>query len=134
MSEFIFLLFAQKRTNHDVNWETVLTQTRETFELLRQSLQVIDGSSLTEHLHGAVRIMASIMQVQRFEIAVLSFDNCQVHLNAALALFKQLLDSPGIVGMEHSSSFNAIINRLGPLTWILPAKDVKVPSAEQAAF
>jgi len=75
------------------------------------------------------------MQVQRFEIAVLSFNNCQAHLNAALALFRQLLDSSGAVEpVGPSSSFNAVISRLGPPSWILPAQCVQVPSAEQAAF
>ncbi len=79
--------------------------------------------------------MASIMQVQLFEIAVLSFNNCQAHLNAALALFRQLLASPGAVEPAGpSSSFNAVISRLGPSSWILPAQCVQVLSAEQAAF
>ena len=54
-----------ERSGGDVIWETVLAQTREAFGVLRQALQVIDGSNITEHLHGAVRILASIMQVQR---------------------------------------------------------------------
>lgn len=119
----------------DVVWETMLTQTKEAFGVLRHALQVIDGSNISEHLHGTVRIMASIMQVQRFEIAVLSFNNCQAHLNASLALFRQLLDSPDAVpSAGHSSSFNAVISRLGPSSWILPTQCVQVPSAEQAAF
>jgi C6 transcription factor Pro1 len=130
-----FFSLAGGTGNGDVVWETVLRQTRDAFGVLRQSLQVIDGSGVTEHLHGAVRIMASIMQVQRFEIAVLSFNNCQAHLNAALALFRQLLDSPGAVEpAEPGSNFNAVINLLGPSSWILPAQSVQVPSAEQAAF
>jgi len=119
----------------DVVWEKVLTQTRNAFGVLRRSLQYIEGSDIAEHLHGAVRIMASIMQVQRFEIAVLSFHNCKAHLNAALALFKQLLDSPGAVHPAGpSSSFNAVMRRLGPSSWILPTQCDQVPSAEQAAF
>ncbi|EXJ78317.1 hypothetical protein A1O3_09478 [Capronia epimyces CBS 606.96] len=123
--------------NGDVGWETVLAQTRDAFGVLRQSLQVIDGSGIADHLHGAVRIMASIMQVQRFEIATLSFGNCQAHLNAALALFRQLLDSPGAdksTGLGPRSSFNAVMSRLGPSSWIWPVQRVEVPSAEQAAF
>ncbi|KAI1656385.1 hypothetical protein F4813DRAFT_390754 [Daldinia decipiens] len=116
-------------------WETVLSQTRDAFGVLRQSLQVIDGSGITEHIHGAVRIMASIMQMQRFEITILCFDNCQAHLNTGLALFKQLLESPGSVESTGlSSNFNAVVDRLGPPTGISPAQDVKVQSAEQAAF
>jgi len=119
----------------DVLWDTVLTQTRDAFDVLGQTLRVIGDSSITEHLHAAARILASIMQVQRFEISVLSFNNCQVHHNAALALLKQLLDSSSLSERaRHTSSFNAIMDLLGPSSWILPAKCVQIPSAEQAAF
>jgi C6 transcription factor Pro1 len=130
-----FFSLAQGTANRDVGWETLLMQTRNAFGVLRQSLQVIDGSDITEHLHGAVRIMASIMQVQRFEIAVSSFNNCQAHLNASVALFSKLLDSSGALEPAGpSSSFNAVISCLGPSPWILPAHCVQVPSAEQDAF
>jgi hypothetical protein len=135
-SSFFFSL-ARGTVTHDVVWETVLTQTRYAFGMLRQALQVISSSGIAEHLHGAVRIMASIIQVQRFEIAVLSFNNCQPHLNAALALFRQLIDSAGAIKsglVRPNSSFNALMSLLGPRAWILPAQSVQVPSAEQAAF
>jgi hypothetical protein len=130
-----FFSLARGVGNHDEVWETVLTQTMDAFGVLRKALQVINGSCITEHLHGAVRILASIMQLQRFEIAVLSFNNCQAHLNAALALFIQLLDSPDAVeSAAPSSSFNAVMNRLGPPSCNLPLQSVHIPSAEQVAF
>ena len=132
-----YLSLARGTANYDGAWEMVLAQTREAFAVLRQSLQVIDGPGITEHMHGAVRIMASIMQLLRFEVAVRSFDNCQAHLSAAMALFRQLLDSSGAgtVGLAcPSSSFEAVINRLGPSSWLLLGENVQVPSAEQAAF
>ncbi|KAK4937993.1 hypothetical protein LTR10_021482 [Elasticomyces elasticus] len=130
-----FFSLARGTADREGAWDTVLKQTRDAFEVLRQSLQVIGNSSITEHLHGAVRILASIMQVQRFEIAILSFNNCRAHLNAALALFKQLLDSAGSdQEADPQSSFNAILARLGPLSWSLPAQCAEIPSAEQTAF
>jgi hypothetical protein len=75
------------------------------------------------------------MQVQRFEVAILSFNNCQAHLNAAIALFSQLLES--VDAMEPvcpSSSFNAVLDRLNPTTLSAPAEFFPVPVAEQAAF
>ncbi|KAI0161094.1 fungal-specific transcription factor domain-containing protein [Hypoxylon sp. FL1284] len=130
-----FFSLAHGLANCDALWDTVLAQTRNAFGVLRRALQVVDGSSVTEHLHGAVRIMASIMQVQRFEIAISSFDNCQAHLNAALALFRQLLDIPGVVELNgFASRFDALIDQLGPTAWVLPSQCLPVPSAEQAAF
>ncbi|KAI1170581.1 fungal-specific transcription factor domain-containing protein [Nemania sp. FL0916] len=115
-------------------WETVLTQTREAFGVLRQALQVISGSNIDEHLHGATRVLSSIMQVQRFEVAVSSFENCKPHLNAALALFRQLLDSVGASDhSEFSSNFEAVMYNLGPPSWNF-ALNGHIPSAEQAGF
>ncbi|KAE8448298.1 hypothetical protein EG329_009542 [Mollisiaceae sp. DMI_Dod_QoI] len=130
-----FFPLARGTANGDEIWEMVLAQTRDAFGVLRQALQVINDLGIVEHLHGAVRIMASIMQLQRFEIAVLSFDNCQAHLNAALALFRQLLDSFGAIELVGpSSSFNAVMSHLGPSSWVWPTQCVQVPTAEQAAF
>ncbi|KAI3322971.1 fungal-specific transcription factor domain-containing protein [Xylariaceae sp. AK1471] len=130
-----FFSLSRDTANGEVDWEIVLAQTREAFEVLRQSLQVINSSNITEHVHGAVRVMSSIMQVQRFEIAVLSFDNCQAHLNAALALFRQLLDIGDTTEpLGLGSSFRAVMNQLGPPSRIFPAQCGQVPSAEQAAF
>ncbi|KAF2829765.1 hypothetical protein CC86DRAFT_344415 [Ophiobolus disseminans] len=117
------------------NWETVLEQRRDAFEVLRLSLQVISDAGVTEHLHGTVRIFASVVQVQRFEVAVLSFNNCQAHLNAALALFTQLLESVATIKpVCPSSSFNAVLNRLNPTTLGAPVEVFQTPIAEQAAF
>jgi C6 transcription factor Pro1 len=115
--------------------ETVLAQTRDAFGVLRQALQVMDGPDLSEHLHGAVRTMSSIVQIQRFEIAALSFNNCQTHLNAALALFRQLIEvAKDIEPSGVASRFDNLVSRLGPPSRILPTQFIQVPSAEQAAF
>jgi hypothetical protein len=130
-----FFSLALDTTNHDRARDGVLTQTMDAFKVLRQSLHVIDGAGIAEHPHGAVRIMTSILQVQRFEIAVLSFGNCHSHLNAALALFKQLLACPSDVEpREVIPSFKAVIDRLGPPPQLCPTQSLRVPSAEQAAF
>jgi hypothetical protein len=130
-SSFFFSL-ARGLPIGNVIWETVLKQTGDAFEVLRQALLVIDGPKITEHMHGAVRILASIMQLQHFETTILSFDNCQAHLNAALALFGQLLDSSDADGP--TARFQEVMNRLGPSPWNLSPQCMKVPSAEQAAF
>ena len=130
-----FFSLVQRKTRDEGLWEVVLNQTRDAFEVLRQSLRIIDGADITDHLHGTVRIMAGIMQMQRFEIAVLSFDNCQAHLNAALALFEQLLQSSdNLEPTQHRSSFNSVLDRLGPPQSITPRKCTNLPNAEQAAF
>lgn len=133
-SSYFYSLTRELAMCHVV-WETVLAKTRDAFDVLRRALQATDCASINEHLHGAVRILASIMQVQRFEVAVSSFDNCQAHLNAALTLFVQLLENSGSGELMHPAiKFNAVISRAGPSCWILPTDCVQVPSSEQAAF
>ncbi|KAE9364226.1 hypothetical protein N431DRAFT_354875 [Stipitochalara longipes BDJ] len=130
-----FFSLAAGAANRDECWKTVLMQTRDAFGVLRKALQVMDGSSITGHRYGAVRVMASIIQVQRFEITISSFENCQAHLTGALALFRQLLDSSDATDAAcPRSSFNAVINKLGPSPMPLAAPSLQVPSAEQAAF
>ncbi|OIW28156.1 hypothetical protein CONLIGDRAFT_464551 [Coniochaeta ligniaria NRRL 30616] len=130
-----FFSVARRTLSCEAIWDTMLAQIKETFEVLRQSLEVINVSNITEHLHGAVRILASIMQLQRFEIAVLSLDNWRAHLNAALALLEQLLySSENAEEAGVRVLFDSLVDRLGPPTWILPSGCVQFPSAEQAAF
>lgn len=131
-----FFSLLQGEAHAQVASETVLKQTGSAFVVLGHALQVINGTSITEHLNGSVRIFTTIIQLQRCEIAVSSFKNCQMHLNAALALFKQILEiSKEPAGPQWAaSSFNSVFNILGPSSWVLPAQGTQVPSAEQAAF
>lgn len=116
--------------------DSVLGQTNGAFEILRAALELIGGSSVVEHLHGTVRILASIMQVQRFFIALSSFEHCQAHLHAALALFVQILDSVDADDQpaERGTSFDIVMSRLGPPTELVQVSGFRVPSAEQTAF
>ncbi len=116
-------------------FESILKQTNDAFLALRETIQVIDSSGVANHQHSAVRIMSSILQVQRFETVSSSLRNCQAHLSAVLTLFKQLLASSGVPeSAGSSSSFDAILRSLGPTSCILPAQGDQIPSAEQAGF
>lgn len=118
-------------------WDRVLIQTQYAFGVLREALQVIDGLRITEHVHCAARILASIVQMQRFEVAISSFENWRTHLNAALTIFTQLLDSPvgvsiqGTYTTEGGSRYRILVDRLG---YCSPSQVNSIPSAEQAAF
>ncbi|TVY50888.1 Pestheic acid cluster transcriptional regulator 3 [Lachnellula cervina] len=132
---FYFLSLTQGTANDNRIWEKVFSQTRDAFEVLRQALQIMSSSGIAEHPHCAVRTLASVVQIQRFEIAILSFSNWPAHLIAALALFKQLLESPSAVKKgSPRSNFDAVMDRLGPSSRTLPIQCILLPSAEQAAF
>ncbi|GAP85629.2 putative Zn2 Cys6 DNA-binding protein [Rosellinia necatrix] len=125
--------------NNNALWETVLAQTGDAFATLARALQVVsdDDAGVGGHLHGATRILAGILQLQRFEGAVLSFGNCRAHHGAALALFEQILDSAGPGGATGPRArFDVILGRLGsPSSSSLPAAQFpRVESAERAAF
>lgn len=134
-SSYLFLLM-QKTERHDSTWETVTTQMHHAFQMLRQALQVLAGAKIADHLHGAVRVLASIIQLQRFEVAVPHPENGRTHLNAAAALFTQILGSPGIPDPSNArSSFRLVMERLTPSAPVTPvATLVQSPSAEQTAF
>ncbi|KAJ5758023.1 uncharacterized protein N7511_006717 [Penicillium nucicola] len=115
--------------------ELVGARTRDAFVMLRQSIQLMGVSDITENFHRAAQILVSIMQLQRFEIAIMSFANCQAHLNAAVALFKRLMENIGAAKtIGPRLAFNNVLHLLGPSTRILPTDSFQVPSAEQAAF
>ncbi|ORY13940.1 fungal-specific transcription factor domain-domain-containing protein [Clohesyomyces aquaticus] len=107
-----FFSLARETRNAVAATKDVLKQTTDAFSTLRQSLQVLNDAGITEHIHGAVRILASIMQLHHYEIAVSSFTNWQTHLGAALALFREVLESPANLVVDlrgPASRFNHIM-------------------------
>jgi hypothetical protein len=123
-----FLSLAQKAApGHQLRWEQALEHTTGAFEVLGGALRIINSSNILYHLHGAVRVLVSIMEVLRFEVMLSSFQNWQLHLTAALALFSQLMsthsDTEGL-----GSIFSIVVSRLSF------ASTPHFPSAEQAAF
>ena len=130
-----FFSLALETADSKVAREIVLTQTKSAFKTLRQSLQSIHERGVAGNLHEAVRIMARILQVQHFDIAVSSFDNCHEQLNATTALLNQILNSFGNVeGAVFGVSFDAAMAHLGSSSWILPSQRIQIPRVEQTAF
>ena len=126
--------FSLTQGTENPSWDLVLTQTGDVFGMLRQALSVVGRFSIAEHVSSAIRIMAGIMHVQRFEIAVLSFKNCQAHLDAASVICEQLLDSCGTGLVTTGSSFITVLNDAGSFFTVRPSESVQIPYADQAAF
>lgn len=130
-----FFLLARGPADSVGDWENTALKISAAFEVLRQALALITNVGVKAHMHGAARLMASVMQLQRFELAISSFDNSKAHLDAALALFQNLLDNSGVdVRESPKAKFTACINRLAPLSEDDTAPCDGLPSAEQAAF
>ena len=128
-----FFSLTRGNADHTVVWEKVLKQNGDAFRQLREALQAIDSSSITEHPHAAVRVIASMIQLQRFDVAISNFSNCHSHLDASLALFQQLLQSSGSEASPRTL-FKAVMGRLSPTPETFTSPCTQIPSAEQAAF
>jgi hypothetical protein len=112
--------------------EMMLGHAGEAFATLRRALQVRLDTGIPELPHCTVRLMASVIQLQRFEVATLNFDNCQQHLNAALELFQRLLYNS--YALEPTARFNAVLRSLRSSFYDAKVPSMQYSSAEQAAF
>lgn len=65
----------------------------------------------------SIRMMASIVQLQRFELVAASFQNCSVHLRAAATIFKGAVSGvwPGETGREPLGDFGEMMERMNLL-------------------
>ena len=134
-SYFFASAHAVSITTNSQMWEALLEQAREAFNTLRGSIQVVESVNNTGSVLGSVRAMAAIIQLQRFEIAISCFDNCRAHLNAALSIFRKIIDVVGAENLANSPiTFQTILGMLGAQTWTLSTHQMQVPSSEQAAF
>ncbi|KAF2147995.1 hypothetical protein K461DRAFT_298101 [Myriangium duriaei CBS 260.36] len=132
-----YLSLTQSTIESTISFDIVLAQTRDAFHILGQALSLIQTGGIANHIHGTVRIFTGIMQLQRFEVALSSFQNCRAHLNACASLFRQLLH----VGRRSvdgsfcpSSCFDSVMHSLGPSSWTLLGSTYQVSSSEQDAF
>ena len=131
----LFFTLVQRTEDPETVWQEILLQAGNAFSVLRGALEVRLAAPGHENLHCTVRLLASIIQLQRFEVAILSFDNCQQHLNAALDLFYRLMNNTGAVEpSNHRAMFKAVLYSLQPSSWECPLRQFKVACAEQAAF
>lgn len=112
-----------------------MKHTGDAFAMLRQALQYRLENPIPSTPHCTVRIIAAIMQLQRFEIATLSFENCRTHLTAALELFQRLLSSHITIDQAcPHERLNAMMQALRPSENGFIAHPPHVASSEQAAF
>ncbi|KAF2154539.1 hypothetical protein K461DRAFT_326634 [Myriangium duriaei CBS 260.36] len=125
-----FFALDRGTTSHDAVWEAVFARSKNAFAALVASLQATEPSP-----RNMVLAITSILQLQRFEIAIGNWTNWTAHLNAATALFRQLLSlSSSYNDSERNFSYGAAINALGPTLWVSSPEAIEVQSAEQAAF
>lgn len=110
-------------------WEELLDQTSAAFDILRRDIQEVKPNTTVV---DTSRVMGGIIQLQRFETSVGNFENFQTHLDAAMALFKQILWTAG--NNDGEATFEDILGHMGDAPWILALQQRSAWSSDQAAF
>ncbi|KAF2164784.1 hypothetical protein M409DRAFT_24689 [Zasmidium cellare ATCC 36951] len=83
--------FALSQGTFKTGWNDTVAQSANTFRMLHYATEVMIRTSVQAQLRGAVRVFTGIMQMQRFEVCVGSFENCRAHLDVALELCCDIL-------------------------------------------
>ncbi|TVY75928.1 Pestheic acid cluster transcriptional regulator, partial [Lachnellula suecica] len=116
-------------------WEKLLHQMGVTFMMLHQNLQEIVSSNTQDLVVKTSRIMGSIIQLQRFEISVGNFENCQKHLGAAIELFKQIFKAvQNVTDGGELPTFLDVLSHMGRPLWVIKSQPSRAWSSDQAAF
>ena len=116
-------------------WEKLLKQMGVTFMMLQRNLQEVASSNTEDQIVKTSRIMGSIIQLQRFEISVGNFENCQKHLSAAIALFRQIfLAAENVIDRGELPNFYSVLSHMGRPIWAITSQQRGAWSSDQAAF
>jgi hypothetical protein len=117
-------------------WDKLLQQMSVTFMMLQRHLDDVDLSNAQDFMIQKSRTMGSIIQLQRFEIVVGNFENCQRHLDAAIALFRQIFHAGEEIAADNSKihTFYMVLSRLGQPLWNTGSHETRAWSSDQAAF
>jgi hypothetical protein len=137
---FVSVALDGAATGHNVcktmAWDKLLQQMSITFMMLQRNLDNVPSDDFRDFMIQKSRTMGSVIQLQRFEIAVGNFENCQRHLEAAIALFRQMFQTGENAATNSSEvyTFNSILNQLGQPLWDTGSQETRAWSSDQAAF
>ena len=129
---------AGHETCKKIGWDKLFAEMTNTFTGLSDNiLRLRQGHDNADmQLSLAVRILGTIVHLQRFEIATRGFANCNKHLGAAAQCFTHILgDHAATQGStDTASDFFAVLGRMGPSPWPRPYRQFQIASPEQVAF
>ncbi|KIM99294.1 hypothetical protein OIDMADRAFT_43237 [Oidiodendron maius Zn] len=116
-------------------WEKLLKQMGVTFMMLHHNLEEVASSNTQDLIIKTSRIMGNIIQLQRFEISVGNFENCQKHLSAAITLLKQIFRAAdNVIGDGELPTFYGVLSQMGRPLWAIKSQQSGAWSSDQAAF
>ncbi len=82
---------------------------------LQNDMAALNGRGYKTSIADTSRIMASIVQLMNFEVAVFNTGNhWQIHLDAATELFDQIISANGSSELHPSPRWSAVLEMLGP--------------------
>lgn len=141
LSSYLFsIVLDASEAGHEIckkiGWDKLLAEMQNTFKRLRDDIPKLSQDQAdASRLSRAVRILGTIVHLERFELATQGFANCNTHLNAGIRCFEQILDSSDIGPRDTTDArFFRIIGQLGPSPWPRPYRKFQIPSSEQVAF
>jgi len=130
---------AGHETCKKIGWDKLFAEMANTFTGLGENIRRLSQGRGHGHdndanmqLSLAVRVLGTIVHLQRFEIATRGFASCNKHLGAAVECFTHILGDGGTDNT--ASDFFAVLGRLGPSPWPRPYQQFQIASPEQAAF
>ncbi|KAJ0302735.1 hypothetical protein Brms1b_011904 [Colletotrichum noveboracense] len=91
---------------NEVQNQTCMAMRKAQFDLNEVSKHGVHGDLLT-----SARLFDSIVHLMCLEVSIASNENWQFHLDAAVLLFKQMLEFPGDVG-SHRSKWDAMLEHM----------------------
>lgn len=95
----------------------LLNQASTSFESLQKELQDLHALSADDCLVRKACIMDSIVYLQRVETLISNSEHFLIHMNAAVELFKQIMNNDSAKAANRSHKFDAVLRRLTRPFW-----------------
>lgn len=113
-------------------WEELQKQTDLAVKMVQRDSQDVSRRGVQGDLLESAYLMESIVQLLSFEAIIAPTENWQMHLDAALALFRQIFQYHGM--NQSSPSISAILEQMGHKSFVVVPSDHSLWNADQAAF
>ncbi|KAH7348018.1 fungal-specific transcription factor domain-containing protein [Pyrenochaeta sp. MPI-SDFR-AT-0127] len=109
--------------------EELRHQMLRSVQSVQERLQDISRRGVENALFDSACLLVSIVQLVNFEVVMGNSANWQMHLNAALDLFTQIIQQHG--SSQTTSTVYAILDKMTPRSWL---QSPCLYTADQAAF
>ena len=113
-------------------WEELQKQTDLAIKTVQFDLESVNNRGVHNDLHDSAYLMESIVQLLGFEVIMNLTENWQMHLDAALVLFKQIFQYHGMA--KSPPNISALLSQMGHKAYVATPPIPTPWNADQAAF